>query len=321
MAPVDNDLSQGLQRISTSISLLHKFSNTIRKASKATQDTKAANSFEIIDEDGNNVEPFLKDMFTRYVLDKFPDANEQIRRRLVATMITRRKRILYRRSRYGTTRKQPQKQEPVQPQVQHPAPKAEPAPVFQPDEAPTVQATQTPAPAEPPRVEGKQEKSAAPTATTLRPEKFQKASTPSVISVSQSVALSGHEELSFPPPPCGALFRRYNKMKKSMEARQLSLGEMVVADSDSSSEESLSYYDAHNQSRRSNRVTRLAKERKREREKELSKFWKKSVEAVGEVACPYCFHAIPAKDAVDDRKWRYVGLSPRSNNPINPFQC
>ena len=250
------------------------------------------------------------------MLDKFPEADEQIRQRLVATMITRRKRILYRRSRYGTTGKQPQKQEPVQRQVQRPAPKVEPAPVIQPEEAPTSQTAQAPAPAEPPREEQKQEKSAAPTATTLRPERFQKASTPSVISVSQSVALSGHEELSFPPPPCGTLFRRYNKMKRTLEARQRSLGERVVDRSDSSEEESRSYHDTYDHTRRSNRVSRLAKSRRLELEKELSRFWKKSVEEVGEVICPYCFHAIPAKDAVDDRKWRYVRFSAKSRYPV-----
>lgn len=302
---MDDRLDHILREVSTNVSLLHKFSNAIRKASKATQDLKAARTFEIRDEDGNNVEPFLAEMFARYVLDKFPDADEEIRQRLVATMLIRRKRILYRRSRYGKKPKRPSAQVSVQPKME----------ILKPNKLKTTQALpdiqhesveeQASMPISVPQEETQ---SVAQTATTLNPDKFQEASSPSVISVSQSVALSGHEELVFPPAPCGAFLRRYNKLKKIMEAKQQSAEDIIDSDDlsedDSDDEE---YFETHSsQPRRRAGWRHKVRTMRKHHENELRKFWKKGVSALGEVTCPYCFHAIPAQDAADERKWRYV---------------
>ncbi|KAK5992076.1 hypothetical protein PT974_05473 [Cladobotryum mycophilum] len=99
---VDEKLSQSVREISRDISLLFKFSNTIRRASKESQNSIAATAFRIRDEDGNDVENFLQELFSRYIRDVFPDVSNEIKERLAKTMVLRRKRILYRRSRYGT---------------------------------------------------------------------------------------------------------------------------------------------------------------------------------------------------------------------------
>jgi hypothetical protein len=244
-------------------------------------------------------------MFARYLLDKFPDANEQIRQRLLAAMIIRRKRILYRRSRYGKAPKKAPQEGPARPQLGRRVPKANPQAAMQPAETPGVQTTEPPTLAEAPREEGAQEKSVGHTATTLRPEKFQKASSPSVISTSQSVALSGHEELSFPPPPCGALFRSYNKMKKSSEASLRREEEITNRSIDGEPNTSFNMMQA----------------RRYINQRHLQKLWERSVEALGEVTCPYCFHTIPAQEAVDNRKWRYIELLPRLKCAVCLFHC
>jgi hypothetical protein len=65
-------LKRDFQFISINIDPLYGLSNTKRKISGMTQDTTAGRSFKILYEDGTNVEPFLKETFARYLLDKFP---------------------------------------------------------------------------------------------------------------------------------------------------------------------------------------------------------------------------------------------------------
>ena len=56
------------------------------------------------------------------------------------------------------------------------------------------------------------------TATTLSPERFKKASAPSAVSVSKTVALSTHEELRFPSPPCSAIKREFERLMRQDKA-------------------------------------------------------------------------------------------------------
>lgn len=83
------------------ISLLHELSNIIRKASREANNVKAALSFNITDEEGNDLEKPLKGHFAANIRDRFPGISDILSLRLAETMILRRKRILYKRSRYS----------------------------------------------------------------------------------------------------------------------------------------------------------------------------------------------------------------------------
>lgn len=86
--------------MASDISLLYRLSNKIRKASQA-QNMKAARAFEICDDNELNVEDFLKSQFLHIIQDRFPGTRKTLVIRLADTMLLRRKRVLYRRSRYS----------------------------------------------------------------------------------------------------------------------------------------------------------------------------------------------------------------------------
>lgn len=87
--------------MASEITLLHELSNTIRKASREANNVKAALSFKIEDEEGNDLEEPLKNHFAANIKDRFPGLSDIIRLRLAEAMILRRKRVLYKRSRYS----------------------------------------------------------------------------------------------------------------------------------------------------------------------------------------------------------------------------
>ncbi|KAI0599834.1 hypothetical protein F4775DRAFT_548461 [Biscogniauxia sp. FL1348] len=276
LSAVDENFDQALRAIESEISLLHKFTNTIRKASKETQNHKAAKAFQIRDEHGNNVESFLKELFSNSIRDRFPAASDNIRLRLANTMLLRRKRILYRRFRYGKTSIRSQ-EVPSQPSITRP----EARPAMNLPQEPTK-----------PRVTAVPSQSAiqsvAQTATTLLPESFQKASSPSVVSVSKTVALSRHEDLRFPPAPCGNLMRKYNKLKKQLEEKRGA------------------FLDPNDINRRF-----VVKNKE-----PLDNHWSDYLRAIGEITCPFCFYALPAQEVVDEKKWRL-----HVKNDLDPYVC
>ncbi|KAL6804133.1 hypothetical protein J3E68DRAFT_423041 [Trichoderma sp. SZMC 28012] len=86
-----------LEDVMQQIALLHKFSDIIRRVSRDTQDLKAIMGFEIKNNEGFDLEPFLREDFARAVRNQFPRVSDIIHQRLVSTMILRHKKILYRR--------------------------------------------------------------------------------------------------------------------------------------------------------------------------------------------------------------------------------
>ena len=76
-------LEEVLQDVSNEISLLYKFSNTIRKASRATQNQKAADGFRMLDIEGNGTEPLLRQIFSNYIRDRCSGVSEKMRDRLI----------------------------------------------------------------------------------------------------------------------------------------------------------------------------------------------------------------------------------------------
>ncbi|KAI0553244.1 hypothetical protein F4679DRAFT_532514 [Xylaria curta] len=290
LTTIDERLSEALQGIANEISLLHKFLNTIRRASKETQDRAALEAFKIEDDEGNDVEPFLLTLFTNHIRDRFPGASDIIQRRLASTMLQRRKRILYRRFRYGKyhikPRGAPFQSSIVQPQA---PPAAEPT-TGQPREhgrhRVSTNATQNTAP------------SIAITATTLSPQSFQKASTPSVVSVSRSIALSNHPELRFPPAPCGGLLRRYKKLKQKTQKEHREDLNSIPGESDGLAPRQL--------------VAIMGAKY----ERILASEWEECLQAVPELICPFCFCALPVKEVIDNRKW-----SLHVKNDLDPYVC
>ncbi|KAJ4115420.1 hypothetical protein NW768_011272 [Fusarium equiseti] len=273
-----------LDELRNDITLLHKISNTIRRASREIQNVKASKDFIIEDDEGNDVEPFLRQLFINYIHDRFPGTGESIRSRLADSMVLRRKRILYRRERYGRT--SIRLPEPVaKPVIMHPRLIANGDETHGFVKRRALEASAR-----------SHVQSVAQTATTLSPEKFKKAAVPSVISVSRTVALSGAEELSFPPAPITSLTRKYNKMKREIESR--GKGPETATLQEKSSEQG------------SEQIERM------KQKTELSEVWNSCIEAVTEVTCPYCFHVLPIRDVIDDKKWKM-----HVKNDLDPYVC
>ncbi|KAI1427238.1 hypothetical protein F5Y12DRAFT_180747 [Xylaria sp. FL1777] len=286
LAAVDESLDRSLQRISNEISLLHRFSNTIRRASKETQSYKAAKTFMIKDDEGNNAEPFLLKLFSNHVRDRFPGASDEIRQRLASTMLMRRKRVLYSRSRYGKSIVRTQKV-PSQPQAR---------PTIQLFKEPANRGVVT-------RVPQITAQSVAQTATTLSPENFQRASSPSVVSVSKTVALNHHEEVRFPPAPCGWLKRKYNKRKKEREKEYKNALELLAQRTESSNSQGPP-------------LSEMIQAKEAIYQKVLADDWNECLRSTPEISCPYCFCALPVEDVVDEKKWSLHVIS-----DLDPYVC
>ncbi|EKJ75876.1 hypothetical protein FPSE_04056 [Fusarium pseudograminearum CS3096] len=282
-----------LDNLRDEITLLHKISNTIRRASKETQNAKAVNFFKIRDDEGNDAEPFLRQLFMNYIRDRFPGTSEDIRIRLASTMLLRRKRILYRRERYekAPIRLQAAVAKPV---ISHPRPEPTEQIVQGPMKRRVVEASSR-----------SQVQSITKTATTLSPEKFRRATVPSVISVSHTVALSSNDELCFPPPPTTSLMRRYNRHKKSIELQYKQTPVSPTPDD----------YVAK-PTEETEKGPENTEAVKLIRDLALFQAWESCVEAVAEVTCPYCFHVLPIREVLDEKKWKL-----HVKNDLDPYVC
>ncbi|KAH9228669.1 hypothetical protein K456DRAFT_1846233, partial [Colletotrichum gloeosporioides 23] len=205
----ETELQDALREIGNEIDLFHNFANTVRRASRQAQNLKALRSFRIRDDDKNDLEPFLHQLFANYIRDRFPGTSDSMRKRLADTMLIRRKRILYRRSRYGTNSSR--------------KPRVDAFEIRRPNR---VRGNRSPKSfVRKPRSSAAQgsldetvdaEDSIAPTATTLKSKDFQKALAPSVVSLSKTLPLNNQSELPFPPSPCDAINRQYEKLKKNV---------------------------------------------------------------------------------------------------------
>ncbi|KAF1985819.1 hypothetical protein K402DRAFT_464139 [Aulographum hederae CBS 113979] len=184
-----------LKAVAEDIRILHRLSNTIRKASAESQNIKAASTFEMKDADGIDLGQRFKEHFAAKLLElKFPGASPTLRDRLASAMLLRRKRILYRKSRQVS---RPSRIAPKPVPMQMPKPE----PRFVPErqvigEKPMEDRTIIETPLAPSRVNSQPH-----TATTLDPDRFRKASAPSRISSVKSIPLTQEDELNFPPAP------------------------------------------------------------------------------------------------------------------------
>ncbi|RAK81851.1 uncharacterized protein BO72DRAFT_420696 [Aspergillus fijiensis CBS 313.89] len=260
------------------IALLHRLSNTIRRASSEAHNAKVSTSFRIRDEEGNDVEPCLEVVFANYVRDRFRNVDEKILRRLVSAMILRRRRVLYKRSRFGH-------QALKVPFINSPPKKIPP-----PTDAPRQISTPV-IPSAPPPIASEMpaNSQAGVSATTLAVERFRKASTPSTVSGARTVALDSHEALPFPAPPLGRVRQRYRKIRKGLEEKhRLNLQSL----SDKCDTESPSTLEA------------LKRKAEADLKQDLDRNWDLCVEAIGEMTCPFCFYAVTAREMQNDAKWK-----------------
>ncbi|UKZ74267.1 hypothetical protein TrVFT333_001929 [Trichoderma virens FT-333] len=158
--------------ITTELSRLEKTANTIGRASNEAHILDAS-SFQIKDDEGNNVESLLLSDFEGHIGTQFPNISKIIQQRLARTMLLRQKRILHRRHYQGKTGTRPQGATPKS-SITLPAPR------------PGVPAT------------------------ILSPGNVKIASSSSsAISARKTIVLSTHEALIFPPSPGVAAERKY----------------------------------------------------------------------------------------------------------------
>lgn len=99
--PEPSMYEEALDFISRSIDWLHRLSNLLRKASVINQNLRAQN-YEPPDVDVYS----LNKIFGWLICREFPGLSEQLKGRLVRTMVERHRRVLYRRHRYGSGWKQ-----------------------------------------------------------------------------------------------------------------------------------------------------------------------------------------------------------------------
>ncbi|KAL5085404.1 hypothetical protein Trisim1_010631 [Trichoderma cf. simile WF8] len=188
--------TQLLQSIHQSIDWLHRLSNLVRKASFANQH-KRADKFILKDEDDNDMSDTLTDYFTRLIKREFSGLQDNLVLRLAASMLMRRRRIMYRRS-----QQQRWKISQVEPKTKNLE----------------LASTKLIPTSSEPNVLLKHEKvlvskpegiTTAPsrlTATTIDTNIRRRVSAPSGISKGSTAPLNEQSQLLIPPPPKGANF-------------------------------------------------------------------------------------------------------------------
>ena len=287
MAVASGKLNRAVRAIADEISLLHRLLNTIRRASKESQNLKAAKLFKILDDEGNDLEQMLRECFAHNIRDQFPGLSETIRARLASTMLLRRKRILYRRSRYGKAPIKPKKTT-LQPAIKPPSSVA-------PEQA---------------QVSGRPESTAktaqsivqslAPSATTLAADKFKRASAPSVISATKTVAFGNHEDLVFPSAPKGYVRQKYKRLEEERQREHEAYLQSLPG---------YLFYLEHNgkpplDPGAVSELRQKISEAKAELQRTLERDWEDCNAAMLEVICPFCFYALLIVDVLDEKKWQ-----------------
>lgn len=284
-------LSRG---VADQIALLHRLSNTIRRASSETQNAKVSMTSTIRDEEGNDVESCLEVVFANYIRDKFRTMDTKILERMVSAMIIRRKRVLYKRSRFGHGALKISSATPLPKTTPPPMTVAQQKDVHDP-------VISSASPLFSPRLPEKSQTGFS--ATTLAVEKFRKASAPSAVSNAKTIALSSHEALPFPVAPLGRVRQRYKEMQKIREEEhRLHLQHLS---------------DEFKFQQAPSNIDGLKKKAEANFKQDLRKCWDVCIDAIGEIKCPFCFYAIPAREMQNDAKWKYVPLAMMSYGALS----
>lgn len=185
-----------VQSIHVTIDWLHRLSNLVRKASFGSQNQRAAR-FPLQDEAGNDITECLAGIFKHLIKRECGDISDQILNRLAQTMIIRRRRVLYRRSRQKRWALQQETYRPRQLDL--------------PTELPPVQESDEPSEdhegselTENVALEPEKRATVAPsglTVTTLNQQEYKKLAAPSRISRATTAPFQHNEKLLVPPRP------------------------------------------------------------------------------------------------------------------------
>ncbi|KAG6356100.1 hypothetical protein INS49_015485 [Diaporthe citri] len=192
----EHDIFDLVQSIHVTIDWLHRLSNLVRKASFGSQNQRAAR-FPLEDEAGNDITECLAEMFKHLIKRECCDISDQILNRLAQTMIIRRRRVLYRRSRQKRWVLQ---QEAYRPR--HLDPPAQLAPLQ--EEEYSGEDHERSEVTEEVEFEPENRVKVAPsgmTVTTLDQQKYRKLAAPSRISRATTAPLQHDEKLLVPPRP------------------------------------------------------------------------------------------------------------------------
>ncbi|KAL2816179.1 hypothetical protein BDW59DRAFT_166463 [Aspergillus cavernicola] len=308
--PHISSLDTVLNDITEQINLLHQLSNMIRKASSKKQNIKAANSFVLRDEHGDDYGPRFRNLFALAIIRRsFPQCPESIQERLADAMLLRRKRILYRYSRYGksplrSTASAPTKRIPVSRNTQSVSQNSYQQSVIGTADLQPVSNTGTT-----PSVTS----SRAITATTLDMKQWREVSaTPSVVSQSTTIQLTHDEKLSFPAAPKISLLRRLKVLKADRLA-------YLQGQLDSIPNYHLfQQYDGHppleveivEQLRREIHALTAKTEAEIERDRRLCHTGNM------EATCPYCCCTLSSATVMDNNKW-----TDHVKHDIDPYMC
>lgn len=187
--------TQLLQSIHQSTDWLHRLSNLVRKASFANQH-KRADKFILKDEDDNDMSDTLTDYYTKLIKREFGGMQETLVQRLAASMLMRRRRIMYRRS---------QQQRWKIPQVE---PKTKNLELATPSTKSASTSLEPTVPLKSEKVlvlkpEGITTAPSRLTATTIDTNIRRRVSAPSGISKGSTAPLNEQSQLLIPPPPKG----------------------------------------------------------------------------------------------------------------------
>lgn len=193
----DHDSVDLVQSIHVTIDWLHRLSNLVRKASFGNQNQRAAR-FPLVDEDGKDITECLKQIFRHLIRRECCDISDQILDRLAQTMIIRRRRVLYRRSRQKRWALQ---QEPHRPRRLDPP--AQLAPLQESVEMEEEERERSDV-TEEIQLKSETKVQVAPsrlTVTTLDQQKYKKLAAPSRISRATTAPFQHNEKLLVPPRP------------------------------------------------------------------------------------------------------------------------
>lgn len=206
-----------VKSVKEEIGLLYRLSNTIRRASRDSQNIKATQNFKILDHDGQDLEHVLCQRFASNIRDLFPGISEHLQARISRTMIIRRKRVLYKRHRQEK-RNAPMPDPVNKPEIQAPKPKSTSSKTAILEGNHKEQDKIVKEPVEAGNTALSVMESQARSATTLVADKF-KQSSPSVVSATDTIAIGDHNDMKFPPPPLGYMKRRFKELKAQHRLR------------------------------------------------------------------------------------------------------
>ncbi|KAM7215375.1 hypothetical protein V8F06_009236 [Rhypophila decipiens] len=232
-------------------------------------------------------------MFANYIFNRYPGASDILHERLVSTMLLRRKRILYRKSRYGTVT-QPSQQPPLELRRHDVTPAAAVPPEMNAMRAPVTIDFE-------PNDLNTTPESVVRTATTLSPENFHKASTPSVMSVTKTVPLTQHEEIVFPPAPFAKQLHQYKIWHWEAEDRRRKR-DMAFAGFGHGPPTDIY----------SNWVPYCAKYH----QDYMNSAWERFHQGTESFSCPFCFCTLLLEDTTQEERWRSHVLS-----DLDPYVC